>query len=937
MPPSTTTRVNPLRMTDSTILTFLFTDIEGSTSKWEERPQLMAQAVACHDALLRDTIEAYRGRIVKTTGDGIYAAFSSPIDCLGAVIDIQLALLDPAATAGMPLAIRCGMHTGTVQARDNDYFGSTINRTARIMGAAHGGQVLVSNAVADLLRDSLPPGVSLKDLGNVHLKGLATPEAVYQILHPKLYTNFPPLRELEATPNNLPQQLTTFIGRDREREEIEGYLGTTRLLTLLGMGGLGKTRLALQIGAGVMDVYPDGVWFVDLQTIRDPALVAAETARVLSVREEADRPLMQTLCAHLKSRKLLLILDNCEQIIDASAELSGAILRAAPDVRVLTTSRTALRVPGEQTYLVQPLPLPSKGAGLENLSESTAVQLFVERAKLHKPSFALTEREAPAIAELVARLEGIPLALELAAARVRALSVAEINKRLQDRYKLLVSGDRTLQARQRTLRALVDWSYDLLQDNEQILLARIAIFAGSFDLAAAEAICGVDPLAVDDILDLVTSLVEKSLINMEESDEGARYRVLETIRDYACEKLVLRDEQIKLAGAHCDYFFVMAKAANRGLQGAEQGAWTRRVEMEHDNLRAAITGALEGRSDPILSVKLIVALMGFWMLRGYSTEGRRYVRASLGLPAVQASDFLHGHALYVGATLAYSQSDYKEALEMLERCLAIRRRDEKPLEIAATLSTMSLVRLSMGDASQALQAETESVEIFRNVGNETGEVIGRFHLGQIHAHCGDVVGARNQFEHCLVVARALDNLELESESELVLGDLALEAGDVESARARFAASLDIAQTAGDKRGEATALWRLGRVDCLGSDSTTARGRLSGALRAFQAFDMFAEMLGCLEDLATLAQALGNHSSCVRILAAAQVRRERLGLPRTPKIEDRWREAVAQLRQCLGAPAFEREWLQGQAWELQEAVRWALTAEFEPPIKVACAN
>jgi hypothetical protein len=360
--------------------------------------------VARHDALLRDTVEAYRGRIVKTTGDGIYAAFANPGDCLAAVIDIQVALLDPAVTAGMAIAIRCGMHTGAVQARDNDYFGSTVNRTARIMGAAHGGQVLVSSAVADLLRDSLPAGVSLRDLGSVHLKGLAAPEAVFQIVHPKLYQNFPALRELEATPNNLPQQLTTFIGRERERHEIEGFLATTRLLTLLGMGGLGKTRLALQIGAGVMDAYPDGVWFVDLQTIRDPALVAGETARVLGVREEAGRPLMQTLCAHLKPRKLLLILDNCEQIIDASAELSGAILRVAPDVRILTTSRTALRVPGEQTYLVQPLPLPSRGDNFEALSESTAVQLFVERAKLHKPSFALTEREAPAIAELVARL-----------------------------------------------------------------------------------------------------------------------------------------------------------------------------------------------------------------------------------------------------------------------------------------------------------------------------------------------------------------------------------------------------------------------------------------------------------------------------------------------------------------------------------------------------
>ncbi|MEO8537974.1 MAG: adenylate/guanylate cyclase domain-containing protein, partial [Betaproteobacteria bacterium] len=268
-------------MNDPTILTFLFTDIEGSTSKWEEQPELMAQAVGRHDALLRDAVQTRHGNIVKTTGDGIYAAFPNPVEALAAVIEIQLGLLDPAATAGMTLAVRCGLHTGAVHARDNDYFGSTINRTARIMSAAHGGQILVSMAVADLLSDSLPSGVSLKDLGNVRLKGLATTEKVFQVVHPRLYQNFPALRELEATPNNLPQQLTSFIGREREREEIEEMLGGTRLLTLLGMGGLGKTRLSLQVGTSVMDAYPDGVWFVDLQTIRDDSLVASETARVL--------------------------------------------------------------------------------------------------------------------------------------------------------------------------------------------------------------------------------------------------------------------------------------------------------------------------------------------------------------------------------------------------------------------------------------------------------------------------------------------------------------------------------------------------------------------------------------------------------------------------------------------------------------------------------
>ncbi|HXU65806.1 MAG TPA: adenylate/guanylate cyclase domain-containing protein, partial [Casimicrobiaceae bacterium] len=560
-------------MPEVTTLTFLFTDIEGSTSKWEEQPEQMAQAVGGHDALLREAVQGHGGRIVKTTGDGIYAAFETPVDGLHAVIDIQLGLLDPVATAGMGLRVRCGLHTGPVQARDNDYFGGTINRTARIMNAAHGGQVLMSQAIADQVRDRLPAGVELKDLGAVRLKGLATTEAVFQVVHPRLYQNFPALRELEATPNNLPQQLTSFIGREREREEIEEMLGGTRLLTLLGMGGLGKTRLSLQIGTSVMDAYPDGVWFIDLQTIRDGSLVAAETARALGVREEPGRPLLQTLCAHLKSRKLMLILDNCEQVIEASAEVANAMLRAAPEVRILTTSRIALRVPGEQTYVVQPLPVPMRTGGLEALQKSPAVQLFVERAKLHKPSFVLTEREAPAVAELVFRLEGIPLALELAAARVRSLAVADINKRLNDRYKILTGGDRTLQARQQTLRALVDWSYDLLEDSEQVLLARLSVFAGGFDLAAIEAICGSGPLTPEDALDIVTSLVEKSLLRAEDTDDGARYRMLETIRDYANEKLVLRDEKVTTAAAHARHFLEMARSGVRGMESPEGAEW----------------------------------------------------------------------------------------------------------------------------------------------------------------------------------------------------------------------------------------------------------------------------------------------------------------------------------------------------------------------------
>ena len=420
------------------------------------------------------------------------------------------------------------------------------------------------------------------------------------------------LRSLEATPNNLPQQVTSFIGREREQTEIKRLLDGTRLLTLLGMGGLGKTRLSLQIGADILDKYPDGVWFVDLAPIKDASLVPNVAAQVLGVREEAGKPITQTLCAHVKEHKLLFVLDNCEHLVAACASLAEALLLSAPGVKMLATSREALHIRGEQTYPVLPLAAPDRNASVEVLLRSEAVQLFVERAQLQKPNFALTERDAPAVAEICARLDGIPLALELAAARMRSLSVSEINTRLHDRFKLLTGGSRVALERQQTLRALVSWSYDLLQDREQMLLDRLSVFAGGFDLAAAEVVCSAEPLVQDDVIDLLSSLVEKSLVMVDEGDGNSRYGLLETIREFAREHLTKRydmlgtirefakerlvdhDDVAATAARHCDYYLGIAKTGRAKLQGPEGGQWARRLEVELDNLRAAIALALAG-------------------------------------------------------------------------------------------------------------------------------------------------------------------------------------------------------------------------------------------------------------------------------------------------------------------------------------------------------
>lgn len=902
--------------------TFLFTDIESSTEKWEQEPTRMAQALACHDQLIRGTVEAHRGRVVKSTGDGVHAVFGYPLDGMRAIIGIQTRLRDPAATAGIPLMVRCGLHCGEAEVRGNDFFGPTLNRAARIMNAAYGGQALVSHSVAELTADRLPADISLRDLGALRLKGFAASEHVYQLVHSQLRDDFPPLRSLEATPHNFPHKLTTFIGRERELTELGALLRGTRLLTLLGMGGMGKTRLSLQVGANVMDEFDDGAWFVDLASIRDPSLVPSQVAKALGVREEPGVPLVASLCAHLKPRKTLIILDNCEQVISAAACLANATLSVAPDVRIIATSREPLRVPGERTYPLLPLPIPDRADGFEALSGSAAVRLFVDRAQLHRPSFTLHEQDAPQVAELVSRLEGIPLALELAAARVRSLTLADINARLNDRYKLLTGGGRVLE-RQQTLRALVDWSYDLLSGQEQMALNRLSVFAGSFDLTAAEQICGVEPLASDDMLDLLSSLVEKSLVMNEDPVASGRYRMLETIRDYGREQLERAGESTAVASRHCDYYFVMARAANRGLKQGRQAEWTRRMETELDNVRAAIALGLTGSGDPIIAAKMAVAMQAFWIFGGHSTEGRNCLRAILSHPAVQASDVALGHALYVGAALAASQGDHPEARGMLEKCLVLRRGLDNQVDIAATLSTLSWVLIHTGDANAAREREEDAMAIFRQLGDRRGEAIGHQHLAQIGIYGGDDGQARNHLEHCLRFAHEVNDLELQSECERMLGEIDLAGGDETEALSRMKRSLAVGQESGDKRGEATALWWMGKVDLVTGDIAAARIRLSGALRAFRAFEMHAEMLECLEDHAALAHVDEALDDAVRLCAASARSRQRHGLVRKPSAERRWLGELAALRARLGDRAFDEAWSQGHGWDINEAVRRVL--------------
>jgi predicted ATPase len=808
------------------------------------------------------------------------------------------------------------------------------------MSLARGGQTLMTAEAREAL-GATP--LKVESHGHWIVKGVADPIEIFEVAPPGTRLIAPADSEkvfrvvmaadwwmpVKDIPNNLPFQSTTFVGRDVELEDVKSLLDKARLVSLLGMGGLGKTRLCLQVAAELMHRFPDGVWFLDLSPLRDEALVVSEAVKVIGVQQEPDRSPLQSVCTHLKPKRVLLLLDNCEHLVKASAELANAVMRAAPYVHILATSREALHVPGEQSYPVHPLPLPASNAKPGEVSQSPAVRLFVERARQSKPNFSLDGGQVTAVAELVARLEGIPLALELAAARMRALSVTEINARLKDRYKILTGGARVLQERQQTLRALVDWSYDLLSAKERTLLGRLGVFIGGFDLAAAEQVCGTDPLAADDVMELLASLVDKSLVMLDESEEIARYRMLETIRDYAREKLEADGELSAMSARHCEYYFALSKRARDGLAGPEQAEWLQRIEVDLDNVRGAMALALSGAVDPFISVKLAVALERIWELRGYATEGRNYVRSSLQLKAIQESDLAHAWALYVSAQLAESQSDYAEARLLLERCLLLRRRLENPVDIAATLSLLSVIRLHTGEALNAKEGELEALRIFRELGDRQGEAIGLFHLAQIAAFAGNDSEATEYLTQSLAIARETRFQELEGVCEVASGELAFDQNDLPQAVLWFKRSLTASREAADRRGEANALRWLGKCDLQAGDLTSSRDRLCEAMRRLRDLDMWEELLGCLEDAAELVQLEGHAERAVRIFAAATKARELLQLRRFPREELRHDARVKSYRGAVAPDSFDLNWREGQTWSVDDAILNALAPASEP--------
>jgi len=818
-------------------VTLLFTDVQGSTRLWESEPDEMAIALRRHDDILRTSIETAGGYVFKTVGDAFCAAFATAPAALTAVLAAQQQLACEAWPTSRPIRVRMGLHTGVCEERDRDYFGPAVNRTARLEAVAHGGQVLLSGATAELLAGQ----AALRDLGQHRLKDLGRPEQVFQLEADFLDASFPPLASLDnpELPNNLPMLLSGFVGREAELAEVRDLVAASRLVTLTGSGGSGKTRLALQAAAEQTGRAPDGVWLIELAPLTDGGQIPGTVAAVLGIAEVIGPALTEAVTDVLASQDALILLDNCEHLIDAAAKFCEQVIRHCPRVRFLVTTREPLGIDGERVYRVPSLSLPPGDAdAVEELAGSDAVQLFAERARAHMPAFSLDTPSVPLVATICRRLDGIPLALELAAARLSSMSLRQVSDRLDQRFRLLTGGARNAMPRQQTLQATVEWSFGLLTQRERETLTRLSVFAGGFDLEAAEAVCTSETVDEFDVADLLGSLVDKSLVIADHLPESVRYRLLETIRQYGAQELLRAegDEAVLAArGRHADFYLRLVLTAAPSLIGRGQIQWLHRLDIEWDNLRAAVAHlAAENRTADVIDFS--VSLLRFTLSRGYP-EPLQHLRKALESGA-DVPD-----ALLARALLATSQM------------IAILRRTDPADMTAARAYSDRAVALARAGSERRTEARALSM------------------LGECLAIDGDREGAHALAEQAVAIARELGDGQLLGEVLQMLGSVTSDADD---RRRIHLESLEYSRQSADVLVAASELTHLFSLDLHSGRIEDSSGYLEESIELIEKVggDLFMHFQRC--NLAVLRLIQGRHEEAVPLVRACLLMSRRLG-------------------------------------------------------------
>jgi predicted ATPase/class 3 adenylate cyclase len=794
---------------------FLFTDIEGSTRLWEQDRAAMRTAVDRHLALLAAAIAAHGGVHFKTVGDAVQAAFSTAPAALAAAVAAQRALLGEEWGGSDPLRVRMALHAGeAVSDERGDYLAAPLNRLARLLSIGSGGQILVSQAVQQLSRDDLPDGATLRDLGEHRLRDLLEPERVFQLVHPGLPAEFPPLGSLDVHPHNLPRQPTPFVGRESEVAAVAALLrrDDTHLVTLIGPGGTGKTRLALQTAADLLDDFPDGVFFVELAPLADPLLVPGAIAAALGLPDDGKRRPRDALREHLRDKRLLLVLDNFEHLLDA-AIIAGEVLADGADVKVLATSRAPLRLRAERHYPVPGLSLPSRD---DDILGAEAVRLFVERAQAAQPDFALTAKSAPLVAEIARRLDGLPLAIELAAARVRLLPPAALLARLDQRLPLLTGGPRDAPARQQTLRDTIAWSHDLLSPDDQMLFRRLGVFAGGCTLEAAEAICA--DASVTDVFAGLAILADQSLLRQVASaGEGPRFVMLETVAEYAREQLAASGDGPVLRRRHADFFLALAESAREHIATAEQAVWLDRVEADHPNLRAALEWSL-AHDDGGIALELASRLGAFWSLRGHLREGRDWLERALTVEGPPAARL---RAMFEASNLAYQIGDNRGATAMAEAALTLAQEIGDETRIADARQTLAHSLFVEGEADRPEALLKEAVASHQQAGDALGAASAMTTLAQVLEVRGETAAARALIEDALAAYRAAGQTENVAWCTFLLAGLARDEGDGDEALALMQEAASLWQQTGSVFLVGLAQTYIGRLhaDHRGDDAT----------------------------------------------------------------------------------------------------------------------